>query len=44
VIRLCAWCKVNLDTGETGVNSSGPVTHGICGTCAVNVRKGWGIM
>ena len=31
MIRICAWCKANLDPAQKG--QDGPITHGICDDC-----------
>ncbi len=31
MIRICAWCKANLDSSHA--DQTGPVTHGICDDC-----------
>ncbi|MBT3279778.1 MAG: hypothetical protein HN909_03480 [Phycisphaerales bacterium] len=31
MIRICAWCKANLDPKQK--DQEGPITHGICDSC-----------
>jgi hypothetical protein len=40
--RLCAWCGVDLDSGERASHHGGPITHGICGACRSTVLNGSG--
>ncbi len=38
MIRICAWCKANLDPAQK--SQDGPITHGICDACMEMVLAG----
>lgn len=39
MMRQCAWCKQDLDTGRPVTNPDQPITHGICAPCSANVTQ-----
>ena len=44
MIRICAWCKKNIDTGKQLTDKQykaleSTATHGICKSCYKNITK-----
>jgi len=41
--RICAWCRIDIDTGEPEGVPHPDDTHGICPRCLARVEREWGL-